>query len=178
MRLARDTYRIRFACPEIARRIVPGQFVMLRLADCNDPLLGRPLALYDVVPDAAGQAALPGHRLSGRGQDDPAAGRVPGRLAAGGLGAAGQRLSAHAHRAPGDGGRRDRANALSGPGPRVSRPARLRRSAAAGAPRPKSHALLRRPQPRVPGRRGRFSPPGRRRAAEHRRRLARASTGW
>ena len=46
--LARDTYRIRFACPEIARRVVPGQFVMLRLADCNDPLLGRPLALYDV----------------------------------------------------------------------------------------------------------------------------------
>jgi dihydroorotate dehydrogenase electron transfer subunit len=53
--LARDTYRLRFACPEIARRIVPGQFVMLRLADCNDPLLGRPLALYDVVPDAAGK---------------------------------------------------------------------------------------------------------------------------
>jgi len=53
--LARDTYRIRFACPEIARRIVPGQFVMLRLADCNDPLLGRPLALYDVVPDALGR---------------------------------------------------------------------------------------------------------------------------
>ena len=54
VRLARDTYRVRFACPEIARRIVPGQFVMLRLADCNDPLLGRPLALYDVAPDAAG----------------------------------------------------------------------------------------------------------------------------
>lgn len=53
--VARDTYRIRFACPEIARRIVPGQFVMLRLADCNDPLLGRPLALYDVSPDAAGR---------------------------------------------------------------------------------------------------------------------------
>jgi dihydroorotate dehydrogenase electron transfer subunit len=53
--VARDTYRIRFACPEIARRIVPGQFVMLRLADCNDPLLGRPLALYDVAPDAAGR---------------------------------------------------------------------------------------------------------------------------
>ena len=55
MPLARDTYRIRFACPEIARRIVPGQFVMLRLAGCNDPLLGRPLALYDVAPDAAGK---------------------------------------------------------------------------------------------------------------------------
>ena len=53
--VARITYRLRFACPEIARRILPGQFVMLRLADCNDPLLGRPLALYDVVPDAMGR---------------------------------------------------------------------------------------------------------------------------
>ena len=53
--LAKDTFRVRFACPEIARQVVPGQFVMLRLADCNDPLLGRPLALYDVAPDAAGK---------------------------------------------------------------------------------------------------------------------------
>jgi len=49
VRLGRDTFRIRFHCPQLARRIVPGQFVMLRLADCNDPLLGRPLALYDTV---------------------------------------------------------------------------------------------------------------------------------
>ncbi len=48
--LARDTYRIRFESPLLARRIVPGQFIMMRLAGCNDPLLGRPLALYDVVP--------------------------------------------------------------------------------------------------------------------------------
>jgi dihydroorotate dehydrogenase electron transfer subunit len=54
VRLARDTYRVRLACPEIAARIVPGQFVMLRLADVNDPLLGRPLALYDAVLDDAG----------------------------------------------------------------------------------------------------------------------------
>jgi dihydroorotate dehydrogenase electron transfer subunit len=54
VRLARDTYRIRFACPEIARWVVPGQFVMLRLADCNDPLLGRALAVYDVVPGPDG----------------------------------------------------------------------------------------------------------------------------
>lgn len=47
--IARDTYRVRFHCPELARRIVPGQFVMLRLAGSNDPLLGRPLALYDTV---------------------------------------------------------------------------------------------------------------------------------
>jgi len=45
--LARETYRLRFRCPEIARRILPGQFLMIRLAGCNDPLLGRPLALYD-----------------------------------------------------------------------------------------------------------------------------------
>lgn len=49
VRLARDTYRVRFRCPEVAARIVPGQFVMLRLAGCDDPLLGRPLALYDTV---------------------------------------------------------------------------------------------------------------------------------
>ena len=55
VQLARDTYRVRFECPEIARRVVPGQFLMLRLAGCNDPLLGRPLALYDTVLDAAGQ---------------------------------------------------------------------------------------------------------------------------
>ncbi len=54
VRLARDTYRIRFGCPEIARRIVPGQFLMIRLAGRDDPLLGRPIALYDTVHDVAG----------------------------------------------------------------------------------------------------------------------------
>lgn len=49
VRLASDTYRVRFNCPDIARRIVPGQFLMLRLSDVNDPLIGRPLALYDTV---------------------------------------------------------------------------------------------------------------------------------
>jgi dihydroorotate dehydrogenase electron transfer subunit len=56
VRLARDTYRIRFNCPAIARRIVPGQFVMVRLAGTNDPLLARPLALYDTVLDTDGKA--------------------------------------------------------------------------------------------------------------------------
>ncbi len=45
--LARDTVRVRLHAPEIVRRAVPGQFVMLRLAECNDPLLGRPLAVYN-----------------------------------------------------------------------------------------------------------------------------------
>lgn len=55
VRLARDTYRVRFECPELARRVIPGQFLMLRLAGENDPLLGRPLALYDTVVDSAGR---------------------------------------------------------------------------------------------------------------------------
>ncbi len=55
VRVARDTYRLRCECPEIARRALPGQFLMLRLAGVNDPLLGRALALYDTVwtPDGA-----------------------------------------------------------------------------------------------------------------------------
>lgn len=53
--LARDTYRLRFACPEIARIVVPGQFFMVRIADCLDPLIGRPLALYDTVPSPDGE---------------------------------------------------------------------------------------------------------------------------
>ncbi len=52
VRIARDTFRIRLDCRLIARRIVPGQFIMLRLAGCDDPLLGRPLALYDTVCEA------------------------------------------------------------------------------------------------------------------------------
>jgi dihydroorotate dehydrogenase electron transfer subunit len=57
VRLARDTYRIRLATPEIARAIRPGQFVMLRLPGRTDPLLGRPFALYDTVLDEQGQPA-------------------------------------------------------------------------------------------------------------------------
>lgn len=49
--IACDTYRLRFGCPEIARRILPGQFMMFRLSGRNNPLLGRPLALYDLVDD-------------------------------------------------------------------------------------------------------------------------------
>jgi dihydroorotate dehydrogenase electron transfer subunit len=52
--LARSTFRVRFECPELAATIVPGQFLMLRLPHDNDPLLGRPFALYDTVLDKAG----------------------------------------------------------------------------------------------------------------------------
>ena len=53
--LARQTYRIRLHCPELARAIRPGQFLMIRLPGHGDPLLGRPFALYDTILDAAGQ---------------------------------------------------------------------------------------------------------------------------
>jgi dihydroorotate dehydrogenase electron transfer subunit len=57
VRLARDTYRLRLACPQLARQIVPGQFFMVRPAGGTDPLLGRPFALYDVYPDQNGRPA-------------------------------------------------------------------------------------------------------------------------
>jgi dihydroorotate dehydrogenase electron transfer subunit len=53
-RLARDTYRIRLECPDLAPRIRPGQFVMVRADRPNDPLLGRPFALYDTMLDGRG----------------------------------------------------------------------------------------------------------------------------
>jgi dihydroorotate dehydrogenase electron transfer subunit len=46
--LAEKTYRIRLSAPTIAAKILPGQFLMLKLPGLNDPLLGRPFAVYDV----------------------------------------------------------------------------------------------------------------------------------
>ncbi len=56
-RLARDTHLIRLEAAELARRIRPGQFVMLRPTGGSDPLLGRPVALYDTYLDAHGEPA-------------------------------------------------------------------------------------------------------------------------
>ena len=53
--IARDTYLLRFRFPELARSITPGQFVMVRLSSLDDPLLGRPLALYETVVDDQGE---------------------------------------------------------------------------------------------------------------------------
>lgn len=53
--LAERTFRIRLECPTLVETIRPGQFLMLRLPGTSDPLLGRPFALYDTVPDAAGR---------------------------------------------------------------------------------------------------------------------------
>lgn len=53
--MARNTWRLRLHCPEIAGQILPGQFFMIRLPGRTDPLLGRPFALYDIYCDASGQ---------------------------------------------------------------------------------------------------------------------------
>jgi dihydroorotate dehydrogenase electron transfer subunit len=52
--MARDTWRLRLECPELGRTILPGQFLMLRLPGMDDPLLGRPFALYDTWLNATG----------------------------------------------------------------------------------------------------------------------------
>jgi dihydroorotate dehydrogenase electron transfer subunit len=52
--IAQDTWRMTFIAPELARQTVPGQFFMVRLADQNDPLIGRALAMYSTHRDARG----------------------------------------------------------------------------------------------------------------------------
>lgn len=55
--LALDTWRLRIACPDLARQILPGQFFMVRPHGGSDPLLGRPFALYDTYLGEDGQPA-------------------------------------------------------------------------------------------------------------------------
>ncbi len=52
---AKNTRRIRLDCPGIARQIRPGQFVMVRIPNRPDPLLGRPFALYDIYMNDKGE---------------------------------------------------------------------------------------------------------------------------
>ncbi|QDT96965.1 dihydroorotate dehydrogenase electron transfer subunit [Gimesia aquarii] len=53
--MAQSTYRIRLDCPQLAKAILPGQFFMVREPGVNDPLLGRPFALYDTYLSETGQ---------------------------------------------------------------------------------------------------------------------------
>lgn len=53
--IAEDTWRLTVEAPELARRTVPGQFFMVRIAGQNDPLIGRALAMYDMHRDKSGQ---------------------------------------------------------------------------------------------------------------------------
>ena len=54
-RVAENTFCVRFACGQIAASVLPGQFVMLKFANSNDPLLGRPFAVYKATPGEDGK---------------------------------------------------------------------------------------------------------------------------
>ena len=45
-RVAENTFRLCFVAPDLITHLQPGQFLILRLANTDDPLLGRPLAVY------------------------------------------------------------------------------------------------------------------------------------
>lgn len=51
--VAQDTFLIRIEAPEIAKMARPGQFVMIRFSGRDAPLIGRALAIYNVVDDTA-----------------------------------------------------------------------------------------------------------------------------
>ena len=53
--IADNTWRLRLDCPEIASAAIPGQFAMVRIPRRSDPLLARPLAVYDTFSDEAGE---------------------------------------------------------------------------------------------------------------------------
>jgi dihydroorotate dehydrogenase electron transfer subunit len=53
-KIAADTMRLRVSVPEMASRVAPGQFFMIRNPAGNDPLIGRALALYDAAGDGSG----------------------------------------------------------------------------------------------------------------------------
>lgn len=63
-RIADGTWRIRLDCPCLAARSVAGHFAMVRIAGRVDPLLGRPLAVYDTFlgPEDADPDGPPAER--------------------------------------------------------------------------------------------------------------------
>jgi dihydroorotate dehydrogenase electron transfer subunit len=62
--VAARTWRIRIECPAIAAAAVPGQFAMLRIPGRSDPLLARPLAVYETFTGEADR--LPSGPAAGR----------------------------------------------------------------------------------------------------------------
>jgi len=53
--IADNTWRLRLDCPLIASAAIPGQFAMIRIPHRSDPLLARPLAVYDTCGDDTGE---------------------------------------------------------------------------------------------------------------------------
>lgn len=53
IRVAENTYRLRLSAPNVVAALRPGQFVMLRLAGGDDPLLARPFCVYRTFDDGS-----------------------------------------------------------------------------------------------------------------------------
>ncbi len=51
-KLSPSIYRLTFQFEQLAASCRPGQFFMVRMSDTNDPLIGRPFALFDSDPVA------------------------------------------------------------------------------------------------------------------------------
>ena len=68
-RIAEGTYRLRLLAPSIAATARPGQFAMVRIPDRFDPLLARPLAIYDTAVEPDGGPPAPGKADSARYAD-------------------------------------------------------------------------------------------------------------
>ena len=62
--IAHATYQLSLACPAIARVIAPGQFVMLRVHDRQDPLIGRAFALYEATMERLDIVYLRGGKMT------------------------------------------------------------------------------------------------------------------
>ncbi len=48
--IAESTWKVALDAPDFAALANPGQFLMLRLPECVDPILGRPFAVFDADP--------------------------------------------------------------------------------------------------------------------------------
>jgi len=62
---AKDMFLMEFAAPAIAKECKPGQFLQVRSGGTNDPLLRRPLSLYDVDQNKGTISLL--YRVVGKG---------------------------------------------------------------------------------------------------------------
>lgn len=75
LRIAENAWRVRLDCPEIAATATPGQFAMLRIPGRHDPLLARPLAVYDCLADDVDPSRVgpsPGATAAGTAPASPA----------------------------------------------------------------------------------------------------------
>lgn len=53
--LSADYNVVEFAAPDLARLAQPGQFVMVKTSQGDDPLLRRPFSIFQILRDATGQ---------------------------------------------------------------------------------------------------------------------------